>query len=61
MPPDPPWGRITRFAVNPRHWPILPPRIFANGHTVKSGWSASEPDPQGSFCCPAPRAAGTFR
>jgi len=39
---DPLWGRITRIAVNPRNWPILPPRIFVNGHVVKVGWFASE-------------------
>ncbi|MFJ9152030.1 DUF5994 family protein [Streptomyces sp. NPDC102270] len=42
---DPLWGRITRIAVNPRHWPILPPRILVNGHVVKVGWFTSELDP----------------
>ncbi|MGC9538228.1 DUF5994 family protein [Streptomyces sp. UG1] len=42
---EPLWGRITRIAVNPRYWPILPPRIFANGHVVKVGWFTSELDP----------------
>ncbi|MFF3847167.1 DUF5994 family protein [Streptomyces sp. NPDC002328] len=42
---DPLWGRITRIAVDPRHWPVLPPRIFVNGHLVKAGWFTSEPDP----------------
>lgn len=42
---DPLWGRITRIAVNPRHWPILPPKIFVNGHVVKVGWFTSELDP----------------
>ncbi|WP_327730710.1 DUF5994 family protein [Streptomyces sp. NBC_00487] len=42
---DPLWGRITRIAVNPRHWPILPPRIFVNGHVVKVGWFTSDLDP----------------
>ncbi|GAA4064348.1 DUF5994 family protein [Streptomyces shaanxiensis] len=44
---DPLWGRITRIAVNPRHWPILPPRIFVNGHVVRVGWFTSELDPHG--------------
>ncbi|WP_327594129.1 DUF5994 family protein [Streptomyces chartreusis] len=44
---DPLWGRITRIAVNPRHWPILPPRILVNGHMVKVGWFTSELDPHG--------------
>lgn len=42
---DPLWGRITRIAVNPRYWPILPPRIFVNGHVLKVGWFTSELDP----------------
>lgn len=42
---DPLWGRITRIAVNPRFWPILPPRFFVNGHVVKVGWFTSELDP----------------
>ncbi|WP_307841013.1 DUF5994 family protein [Streptomyces sp. GESEQ-4] len=42
---DPLWGRITRIAVNPRYWPVIPPRIFVNGHVVKVGWFTSELDP----------------
>lgn len=42
---DPLWGRITRITVDPRHWPVLPPRVFVNGHAVKVGRSASELDP----------------
>lgn len=42
---DPLWGRITRIAVNPRYWPVIPPRIFVNGHTVRVGWFTSELDP----------------
>ncbi|EDY56320.1 conserved hypothetical protein [Streptomyces sviceus ATCC 29083] len=42
---DPLWGRITRIAVNPRYWPVIPPRIFVNGHTVKVGWFTLELDP----------------
>ena len=41
----PMWGRITRIAVNPRYWPIIPRRIFVNGHVVKVGWFTSELDP----------------
>ncbi|MFD5842330.1 MULTISPECIES: DUF5994 family protein [Streptomyces] len=44
---DPLWGRITRIAVNPRHWPVIPPRIFVNGHVVKVGWFTTELDPHG--------------
>ena len=42
---EPAWGRITRIAVNPRHWPILPPRIFVNGRVVRVGWFTAELDP----------------
>ncbi|MGW1745126.1 DUF5994 family protein [Streptomyces sp. NPDC002092] len=42
---DPLGGRITRIAVNPRYWPIIPRRIFVNGHVVKVGWFTSELDP----------------
>ncbi|MFI6009625.1 DUF5994 family protein [Streptomyces sp. NPDC051243] len=44
---DPLWGRIARIAVNPRHWPVLPPRIFVNGRMAKVGWFTSELDPHG--------------
>ncbi|MGW0597747.1 DUF5994 family protein [Streptomyces sp. NPDC002776] len=44
---DPLWGRITRIAVNPRHWPILPPRIVVNGHMVRVGCLTTELDPHG--------------
>lgn len=44
---DPLWGRITRIAVDPRHWPTLPPRIVVNGHVVKVSWFTSELDPHG--------------
>ncbi|MFF5040606.1 DUF5994 family protein [Streptomyces nigra] len=42
---DPLWGRITRVAVDPRHWPSLSPRISVNGHVVKVGRFTSELDP----------------
>ncbi|MCD9879942.1 DUF5994 family protein [Streptomyces sp. NR30] len=42
---DPLWGRITRIAVNPRYWPIIPRKVFVNGHVVKVGWFTSELDP----------------
>ncbi|MFF3345113.1 DUF5994 family protein [Streptomyces sp. NPDC002779] len=44
---DPLWGRITRIAVNPRHWPILPPRIVVNGQMVRVGCLTTELDPHG--------------
>jgi hypothetical protein len=42
---DPLWGRITRIAVNPRYWPVIPQRVFVNGHVVKVGWFTTELDP----------------
>ena len=42
---DPLWGRITRIGVNPHYWPIIPRRIFVNGHVVRAGWFTSELDP----------------
>ncbi|MFG3508044.1 DUF5994 family protein [Streptomyces sp. NPDC047821] len=42
---DPLWGRITRIAVNPEHWPVLPREIPVSGHIVKVGWFTAEIDP----------------
>ncbi|MFE7168955.1 DUF5994 family protein [Streptomyces sp. NPDC057616] len=42
---DPLWGRVSRIAVDPRNWPILPPGILVNGHVVKVGRFTSELDP----------------
>ncbi|MEU9569960.1 DUF5994 family protein [Streptomyces massasporeus] len=39
------WGRVTRIAVNPEHWPVLPREIPVSGHVVKVGWFTSEIDP----------------
>ncbi|WP_329464322.1 DUF5994 family protein [Streptomyces sp. NBC_01431] len=39
------WGRITRIAVNPRHWPVIPRKIPVAGHVVKAGWFKAEQDP----------------
>ncbi|MFF7050703.1 DUF5994 family protein [Streptomyces griseorubiginosus] len=41
---DPLWGRITRVALDPRHWSDLPPRLVVNGHVVNVGFFTSEPD-----------------
>ncbi|MET9365370.1 DUF5994 family protein [Streptomyces sp. NPDC006632] len=41
----PKWGRITRIAVNPEHWPVIPRRIPVTGHVVKAGWFKDELDP----------------
>ena len=42
---DPLWGRITRIAVNPEHWPVISRKIPVSGHIVKVGWFTSEIDP----------------
>ncbi|MFH8464927.1 DUF5994 family protein [Streptomyces sp. NPDC017991] len=34
---DPLWGRITRIAVNPLHWPPIPRTVAVNGHVVRVG------------------------
>ncbi|MER7569155.1 DUF5994 family protein [Streptomyces sp. NPDC097941] len=39
------WGRITRIAVNPEYWPVIPRKVSANGHVVKVGWFTPEIDP----------------
>ncbi|MFH9400915.1 DUF5994 family protein [Streptomyces sp. NPDC017638] len=42
---EPLWGRITRIAVNPAHWPVIPREIPVDGHVVKVGWFTPEIDP----------------
>ncbi|MES9523253.1 DUF5994 family protein [Streptomyces capoamus] len=42
---DPLWGRITRIAVNPTYWPVIPHEIPVGGHVVKAGWFTPEIDP----------------
>ncbi|MET9889110.1 DUF5994 family protein [Streptomyces sp. NPDC006465] len=42
---DPLWGRITRIAVNPRYWPVVPHKVPVDGHVVKVGWFTPEIDP----------------
>ncbi|WP_239014828.1 DUF5994 family protein [Streptomyces sp. CdTB01] len=42
---DPLWGRITRIAVNPKYWPVIPRRVPVDGHLVKVGWFTPEIDP----------------
>ncbi|WP_405855153.1 DUF5994 family protein [Streptomyces sp. NBC_00090] len=39
-----PCGRITRVAVNPTRWPVVPHKVPATGHTVHVGWF-DEQDP----------------
>ena len=38
------YGRITRVAVNPTHWPVIPHKVPATGHIVHVGWF-TEQDP----------------
>lgn len=42
---DPLWGRITRIAVNPKYWPVIPRKVPVDGHIVKVGWFTPEIDP----------------
>ncbi|WP_461079599.1 DUF5994 family protein [Streptomyces deserti] len=42
---DPLWGRITRVAVNPVHWPVIPRQVAVAGHVLKAGWFLAEQDP----------------
>ncbi|MBE1602838.1 MULTISPECIES: DUF5994 family protein [Streptomyces] len=42
---DPLWGRITRIAVNPKYWPVIPRQVPVDGHNVKVGWFTPEIDP----------------
>ncbi|MEI5098470.1 DUF5994 family protein [Streptomyces sp. PmtG] len=39
------WERITRIAVNPTHWPVIPRKVPVHGHVVKVGWFTAELDP----------------
>ncbi|MEV0279783.1 DUF5994 family protein [Streptomyces sp. NPDC050610] len=41
----PRWGRITRIAVNPAHWPVIPRKVPVRGRVVKVGWFTPELDP----------------
>jgi hypothetical protein len=42
---DPLWGRITRVAVNPMLWPVVPRRVTFGRRVVKTGWFTPELDP----------------
>ncbi|MFF0080172.1 DUF5994 family protein [Streptomyces canus] len=42
---DPLWGRVTRIAVNPKYWPVIPRKVPVHGHVVKVGWFTPEIDP----------------
>lgn len=44
-PLDPLWGRITRVAVNPTYWPVVPRKVPVSGHVVNVGWFRAEQDP----------------
>ncbi|MFB7288532.1 DUF5994 family protein [Actinacidiphila glaucinigra] len=32
------WARVTRVAVHPSLWPVIPHRVPASGHVVHVGW-----------------------
>ncbi|MBC9714609.1 hypothetical protein H9Y04_18795 [Streptomyces sp. TRM66268-LWL] len=42
---DPLWGRITRVAVNPMLWPVVPRQAAVGNRVVKIGWFTPELDP----------------
>ncbi|MGD6755807.1 DUF5994 family protein [Streptomyces sp. BH105] len=42
---DPLWGRITRVAVNPMLWPVVPRRVPVQGRVLNVGWFTPELDP----------------
>ncbi|MFD4628369.1 DUF5994 family protein [Streptomyces sp. NPDC058284] len=42
---DPLWGRITRIAVNPMLWPVVPRKVTLHGHVLRIGWFTPELDP----------------
>jgi len=42
---DPLWGRITRVAVNPMLWPVVPGKVTVRDRVLKIGWFTPELDP----------------
>nr|WP_240930160.1 DUF5994 family protein [Streptomyces coryli] len=42
---DPRWGRITRVALNPTHWPATPRKVPVAGRVLHVGWFKDEQDP----------------
>ncbi|WP_329126328.1 DUF5994 family protein [Streptomyces sp. NBC_01465] len=42
---DPLWGRITRVAVNPMFWPVVPRKVAIRDRVLKVGWFTPELDP----------------
>ncbi|MHC5259334.1 DUF5994 family protein [Streptomyces sp. UC4497] len=42
---DPLWGRITRVAVNPMLWPVVPRKVTLHERVLKVGWFTPELDP----------------
>ncbi|MHB9753007.1 DUF5994 family protein [Streptomyces sp. BYX5S] len=42
---DPLWGRITRVAVNPMLWPVVPRKVTVHDRVLKVGWFTPELDP----------------
>ncbi|MER5440145.1 DUF5994 family protein [Streptomyces sp. NPDC002790] len=42
---DPLWGRITRVAVNPMLWPVVPRKVTVHNRVMRIGWFTPELDP----------------
>ncbi|WP_199551481.1 DUF5994 family protein [Streptomyces sp. N35] len=42
---DPLWGRVTRVAVNPMLWPVVPRKVPLGHRVLNVGWFAAELDP----------------
>ncbi|MGK5532458.1 DUF5994 family protein, partial [Streptomyces sp. URMC 129] len=42
---EPRWGRVTRAAVNPAFWPVIPRKIPLPGRVLRVGWFSAEQDP----------------
>ncbi|PKV90050.1 hypothetical protein BX283_7711 [Streptomyces sp. TLI_146] len=59
------WGRITRIAVNPEHWPVIPrrvPHLPRPGSTPASRAIGTGPESQrATRWCMSPTATGSAR
>lgn len=51
---DPLWGRITRIAVNPKYWPVIPRQVPVDGHMSSSAGSPRKST--STNCCCSPTA-----
>ncbi|MBT2408820.1 MULTISPECIES: DUF5994 family protein [unclassified Streptomyces] len=48
---DEQWSRVTRVALNPNHWPVIPHLIPVAGHVVHGGSFSQEQDPNEIMVC----------